>query len=139
MSANILSRTSRGSGISKRGGGPRVRMDRDGDLDMDGPAGGARGGRGGGGGGRNNNTNNNRNNDAGGNTARGGRGGRGRGGSGAGGGGGRNARRDPVGTRRDGGAPLFAVKVRGWRDTKGSADECIQMLERKTQMKFKKV
>lgn len=116
-----------------------MRIDRDGDLDMDGPAGGARGGRGGGaggGGGRNqNNNNNNRNNDGG---ARGGRGGgRGRGGSGAGGG--RGARRDPVGTRRDGGAPLFAVKVRGWRDTKGTADECIQMLERKTQLKFKKV
>ena len=123
---NVLSRTTRGGGISKRSSGP-TRIDRDGDLDMDGPSG-SGSGRGGRGGARNNNrNNNNRNNNT--------KGGKGKGGSGAG----RNTKRDPVGTRRDGGQPLVAVRVTGWKETRGTSEECVKMLERKTQMKFKKV
>lgn len=118
---------------------------------MDSPAGGARGGRGGGGRGR-------------GAFSRGGAPGsgpprgpaadrpRGGGGSGAMRG---NPRRDPVGTRaprttyqppgrRPGGphineGPTVEVRVEGWRESKGGADECISFLERKTKMTFKKV
>jgi hypothetical protein len=65
-----------------------------------------------------------------------------------------NPRRDPVGTRarpvyqppgrRPGGphineGPTVEVKVEGWRESKGGADECISFLERKTKMTFKKV
>ncbi|KAH8148245.1 uncharacterized protein LAJ45_07697 [Morchella importuna] len=135
-------------GITKRSTG-RVRVDRDGDLDMDSPAGGARGGRGGG-----------RGRGA---FSRGGVPGsgpprgpaadrpRGGGGSGAMRG---NPRRDPVGTRaprptyqppgrRPGGphvneGPTVEVRVEGWRESKGGADECISFLERKTKMTFKK-
>lgn len=66
-----------------------------------------------------------------------------------------NPRRDPVGTRaprptyqppgrRPGGphvneGPTVEVRVEGWRESKGGADECISFLERKTKMTFKKV
>ncbi|CUS10216.1 unnamed protein product [Tuber aestivum] len=130
-------------GITKRVGG-RARVDRDGDLDMDGhgPSGG-RGGRGRG----------NRN--------RGGRGGGG--GAGAVSRGGRSgagsiipagpaAGRTDLGPNRGRGIPtrgsrngtvsvsetLVEVRITGWKDSKGSAEEAIAFLERKSRIKLRK-
>jgi nuclear RNA export factor len=137
-------------GISKRPPGSRVRVDRDGDLDMDGATGGrgGRGGRGGGRGGR-----------MGGSGQR-----RGPPVSGSGRGSstfgqhpptGRkdDTRRDPIGTRsrgnlsRDIGSRIAAsaaenlveVRVYGWKESKGSAEECIAFLERRSKLKLRKV
>ncbi|KAG0133151.1 hypothetical protein HOY82DRAFT_268667 [Tuber indicum] len=126
-------------GITKRVGG-RTRIDRDGDLDMDGPSGG-RGGRGRG----------NRN--------RGGRGG----GAGAVSRGGRSgagsiipagpaASRMDLNQNRNRGIPprgprngivsvsetLVEVRITGWKDSKGSAEEAIAFLERKSRVKLRK-
>lgn len=151
MSAALSSRVSSG-GITKRSGGGRVRIDRDGDLDMDAPAGtrgrgngrGGRGGRRGGGGpGRAVNLNNAPKGPAADRERVGGSG------SGAIRGARGNTRRDPAGTRRPAGAgnsrrnapagPLVPVKVLGWKESKGTADECVKFLERKTNLKLKKV
>ena len=127
-------------GITKRTGG-RARVDRDGDLDMDGPSGG-RGGRGRG----------NRN--------RGGRGG----GAGAVSRGGRSGAgsiipagpttgRTDLGQNKNRGIParglrngtvsvsetLVEVRITGWKNSKGSAEEAIAFLERKSRIKLRKV
>ncbi|PWW78758.1 hypothetical protein C7212DRAFT_355419 [Tuber magnatum] len=124
-------------GITKRAGG-RARVDRDGDLDMDGPSGG-RGGRGRG--------NRNRGGGGGGAGARGGR-------SGAGSiiPTGPAAGRADLGQNKNRGIPargprngtvsvsetLVEVRITGWKDSKGSAEEAIAFLERKSRIKLRK-
>lgn len=149
MSTSLSSRISSG-GIKKRSsGGGRARVDRDGDLDMDASGGargvgGGRGGRGGRRGGRNVNINGAPRGQAADRT-----------GSGSGAGrGGRISSRNPVGTRPRGGATsgssrrggqparsgtLLGVRVEGWKQSKGSAEECVRFLERKTSLRFRKV
>lgn len=121
-------------GITKRTGG-RARVDRDGDLDMDGPSGG-RGGRGRG----------NRN--------RGGRGGAvSRGGRSGAGSIIPAAGRTDLGQNKNRGIPsrgprngtvsvsetLVEVRITGWKNSKGSAEEAIAFLERKSRIKLRKV
>jgi hypothetical protein len=152
MSTTLASRVT-GGGITKRSSGARLRVDRDGDLDMDAPAGGRGRGRG----------------NHGSRTRRGGRGmnlngaptGQGadryskaRSGSGSGA---LRARppsnRDPIGTRSrgvtrssgskrnhpSGSGPVVGVRVRGWKNSQASPEECIRFLQRKTNLKFQKV
>lgn len=133
-------------GISKRSSGGRIRVDKDGDLDMDGHAGG-RGGRSGRGGGR-----------AGGGQRRGPQpaSGSGRGSSALNQQMPRTApRKDPGATRRTGPSKdfgsriasspssaaetLIEVRVYGWKESKGTAEECVAFLERKSRMKLRKV
>jgi nuclear RNA export factor len=128
-----------GGGIRKRSGGGRVaRVDQDGDLDMDAPAKtGGRGGRGARrGGARSININGAPTGPA---AERA---------SGSGSGATRSRGTRPSGRSRGGTArkssgrpeaPLIGVKVWGWKQSKGSAEECVRFLERKTNLKFKKV
>jgi nuclear RNA export factor len=129
-----------GGGIQKRtGGGRAARIDQDGDLDMDAPGRlGGRGGRGGrrGGGGRSVNINNAPKGPAAERAS----------GSGSGVARSRGTRasgKSRGGSARKGGrapeVPLIGVKVWGWKQSKGSAEECVRFLERKTNMKFRKV
>jgi nuclear RNA export factor len=61
-----------------------------------------------------------------------------------------SSRRDPAGTRSRGDSsrktgsttssgPVVGVRVQGWKESKGSAEECVRFLERKTNLKFRKV
>ncbi|KAI5776504.1 hypothetical protein EDC01DRAFT_636745 [Geopyxis carbonaria] len=126
-------RTNSNGGIQKRTGGPRPRTDRDGDLEMDPSGARGRGGR-------------NRKKGRGG---RGGGGGNGGSGGTGGGSGPRNPLRDPVGTKgstkgskgapkTSGGLSMVPVQVVGWKNSKGSSEECVQFLERKTHINIKK-
>lgn len=129
--------SSRGAGISKRE--RPVRVDRDGDLDMDRPSGRGRNGR---------QLNRGRgrrhlnlNEPSRGSTAD--HSGRNASGNGAGksrgGGRGHNANRSHGGSNRKPTGPLGEVKVEGWAVGKGSFEDCIDFLEKKAKMRFSKV
>lgn len=145
MSAALSSRVSSG-GITKRtGGGGRARVDRDGDLDMDAPAGGRGRGRGGRGGRRAGARPANINSAPKGPAAE-------RGKVGASGSGvtrtRTSGRKEPINNRSRAGTstkkvgptgPTVGVRVQGWKESKGSAEECVRFLERKTNLRFRKV
>ena len=135
------SRNSTG-GISKRSSDKgKGRIDRDGDLDMDAPSRGRGRGARRGSGGRPININN---------APKGPAADRDRhSGSGSGATRSRGSQRNPPGTRsvRSSAAPrrvassgpTVGVKVYGWKQSKGSAEECVRFIERKANIRIRKV